>query len=181
MGDLKNGDMVELTSGLVNNLYHGDRLKFITSDGDNALLSQTIIVPKHIFKKVKEFKMDYEISNRKKLHDYIKSSGHTSVALGEIIGNKWCFSNVTKKSRFEGRGDIDTQSLEYFKKLVDNCICNIEAIENTKDCNDDLVDDSMYKVESKKSNWMTLNKIAFGICLILVFLLISFLYLVVSK
>lgn len=182
MSDLKNGDIVELTSGLVNNIYHGDRLKFVCSDGDNALLSQTIIVPKYIFKKVEEFKTDYETSNRKKLHDYIKASRYTSVALGEALGNTWYFSNITKPSRMK-RGDISSEDLLYFIGMVDLVVLNKECrlkIDNLKN-NPDCVEYPAHKVESKKSNWMTLNKIAFAICFTIVILLISILYFVVSK
>lgn len=210
MSDLKNGDIVELTSGLVNNLYHGDRLKFITSDGDNALLSQTIIVPKHIFKKVKEFKMDYEISNRKKLHDYIKASGHTSVALGEALGNKWYFSNITKPSRMK-RGDISNTELSRLKDSVYSCSYEIESSKLDKKYTnkesiesivsrklidadtDDIIKGMSDGVLSKNSHLVTnkhapkyssfikLQKLAFAICFIIVVLLISVLYFVVSK
>lgn len=134
----------------------------------------------------------YETSNRKKLHDYIKASGHTSVALGEALGNKWHFSNITKKSRFEGRGDINTQSLEYFKKLVDNISIAIDAsksIERYSKEQDDHVEYPMHNVDSKKSigtgasqsKWIALNKIAIAFDLAVIFLLISILYFVVSK
>ena len=152
MSDLKNGDIVELTSGLVNNLYHGDRLKFITSDGDNALLSQTIIVPRHIFKKVEEFKPDYETSNRKKLHDYIKDSGYTSVALGEALGNKWHFSNITKPSSMK-RGDITDKEFTQYKQTIDNISIAIDASKSIKKHSkeqDDHVEYPMHNVDSKK-------------------------------
>lgn len=190
MSELKKGDIVELNSGIYKSFYKGDKLEFISHNGNTATLSHKIEVSKDLFKKVENAKLDYATSKRKKLHDYIKATGYTSVALGEIVGNKWCFSNVTKKSRFEGRGDIDIQSLEYFKKLVDNCICNIEssrAVEKYAKKPNDKVNETQNTIVNntviyeKKSNWMKLNKITFGVCLIFVILLISFLYFVVSK
>ena len=60
--------------------------------------------------------MDYENSNRKKLHDYIKGLVvHTSVALGEALGNKWHFSNITKPSRMKRGGDISDVELSRLK------------------------------------------------------------------
>lgn len=190
MSELKKGDIAELKSGIYKSFYKGDKLEFVSDNGDTATLNHKIEVSKDLFKKVEDSKMYYETSNRKKLHDYIKATGHTSVALGEAMGNKWHFSNVTKKSRFEGRGDIDIQSLEYFKKLVDNCICNIEssrAVEKYSKKPNDKVNETQNAIVNntviyeKKSNWMKLNKITFGICLIFIILLISFLYFVVSK
>ena len=127
MSDLKNGDIVELTTGLANSFYSGDRLKFVCSDGDNAILSHMIVVSKNKFKKVEGSKSDYETSNRKKLHDHIKASGYTSSELGEVMGRKWHFSNITKKSRFDKFGDIPDADLLHLIGLVDSCGYMVDA------------------------------------------------------
>lgn len=157
----------------------------------------------------------YETSNRKKLHDHIKASGYTSSELGEAIGNKWQFSNITKKSRFGKFGDISEKSLNDSKLLVESIITGF----NKKSDNVETKIDSEFQFSSdefdfkfdipeeksqdafvfegnypsdlgskkssgtgaSQSNWMTLNKIAFAICFIIVILLISILYFVVSK
>lgn len=138
MSDLKNGDIVELTSGLANNLYHGDRLKFITSDGDSALLSQTIIVSKHIFKKVEEFKPDYEQSNRYKLSQFIKAQPYKAIELSVAIGHQATYlSSTASKSRFESRGDIsDTKLSEIIESIREHnkgkLKTTLDAINDTK-------------------------------------------------
>lgn len=166
-------------------------------------------------KKVDEFKMDYETSNRKKLHNHIKASGYTSSKLGEVIDNKWHFSNITKKSRFDKFGDISEKSLSDSEFLVESIITGL----NKKSDNVETEIDSEFQFSSdefdfkfdipeeknqdafvfednypfdtdtrkssgtgaSQSNWMMLNKIAFTICFIMVILLISILYFVVSK
>lgn len=210
MSDLKKGDVVKLECDINMQFPKGIHMTVLYTNRDNIELGTSLKAKTYNVKKVEEFKMDYENSNRKKLHDHIKASSHTSVALGEALGNKWHFSNITKPSRMK-RGDISDVELSRLKDSIYSCsyeiessrldkkYTNKESIESIvsrkfidvdtddiiKGMSDGVLSKNPHLVTNKHapkySSFIKLQKLAFAICFIIVVLLISILYFVMSK
>lgn len=146
-------------------------------------------------------KTDYPKSNRKKLHDYIKSTGYTSIKLGESVGNKWYFSNITKKSRLDSRGDISEKTLIANIILAESAWMKLSKTQSEKQStvSDESVSEArkeeiireldlmqgrtviVNNYQEKQANWIKLNKIAFLICILFLISILTILYSVVSK
>lgn len=150
---------------------------------------------------IKKIESEYPKSNRKKLHDYIKSTGHTSVKLGELVGNKWYFSNITKKSRFDSRGDISKKTLIANIILAESAWVKLsnQKPEKQSTVSDESVSEArkeevireldlmqgrtviVNNYQEKQANWNKLNKIAFLICILFLISILTILYNIVSK
>ena len=126
MSELKKGDIVELTEDYSFTIFAG---KQFTVNEDqlfshlkrvNPTLSD-MLIPISKLKKIGESKMQYKESNRYKLHEAIKKTGITSkdLSLEHTEGKSiYYFSNFTKKSHFEDRGDISEDLLVGLKLSV---------------------------------------------------------------
>lgn len=208
MSEFDIGKTAKLKRSLMIGLDQGDMVVIAESNSDSK--KTYVHFGYHLNKSdlvlVDDSKPDYETSNRKKLHDHIKASGYTSSEPGEVLGNKWHFSNITKKSRFDKFGDISEKSLSDSEFLVNSIITGLnkksDNVETEIDSEfqfggggyDPVFDmpesknttsETQYHVTnnyaSKYSSFIKLQKLAFAICFIIVILLISILYFVVSK
>ena len=144
MSEYKKGDVVELECDINMHFPKGMIMSVSYATDKHIQLQAKIKVKDYNIKKVGECEMNYETSNRKKLHDHIKASGHTSSELGEVMGSKWNFSNITKKSRFDKFGDISEKSLNDSKFLVNSIITGL----NKKSDNVEAETDSEFQFSS---------------------------------
>lgn len=130
MSEYKKGDVVELECDINMHFPKGMIMSVSYATDKHIQLQAKIKVKDYNIKKVGECEMNYETSNRKNLHDHIKASGYTSSELGEVMGSKWHFSNITKKSRFDKFGDISEKSLNDSKFLVESIITGLNKKSN---------------------------------------------------
>lgn len=203
MKEFKAGDLIKTNKSVKITIPKGDAFEVIEKYVNGALLVRfDFLVNQSEVSLVSDLvESDYPKSNRKKLHDYIKSTGYTSVKLGESVGNKWYFSNITKKSRLDSRGDISDGAYQFHKAKVVALVLNLnnQKPEKQSTVSDESVSDArkeeiireldlmqgrtviVNNYQEKQANWNKLNKIAFLICVLFLISILTILYSVVSK
>ena len=118
MSELRKGDIVQLNTDINMNFPKGISMTVFYANDDYIELVTSFKAKSYNVKKIGESKMKYKESNRYKLHEAIKKTGITSkdLSLAQTKGESiYYFSNFTKKSRFEDRGDISLELLSSLK------------------------------------------------------------------
>lgn len=125
MGELKKGDevIVTSTSGLSDFggifIKKDNKYKVGYIEGDLVFLCYPagfVGIKDYCVKKTEDSKLQYELSNRKALKDFISKQGFHSKEISKAMGfNEVYLSAMSGKSRLEARGDLSNEELAKVK------------------------------------------------------------------
>lgn len=132
MSELKKGDLIEIQNSEYKlHIPIGARL-FVKNQLSNSIvqLECELHVETKDIKKIEDSKLQYELSNRKALKDFISKQGFHSKEISKAMGfNEVYLSAMSGKSRLLTRGDLSNKELEKVKLDITYAVRKLNGAE----------------------------------------------------